>query len=190
MTAYVEECRREWKRLGVPDLLAEEMATDLEADLAEAEADGVSAAEILGESDPRRFAAAWASERGLVPEQPTPRKSRRRLWIWVAVGSVLLLLLVLLPALALIGGGTVSATDSHATRVLVTPPRRARVPDLVGLKICRAILVADRSGLNVHVRGGKRHPCNSIVSEQTPAPGSRVRLDARQGAVTLRLRRS
>jgi hypothetical protein len=43
MTAFVEECRREWKRLGVPDLLAEEMATELEADLAEAEADGVSA---------------------------------------------------------------------------------------------------------------------------------------------------
>jgi hypothetical protein len=57
MTAYVEECRQEWKRLGVPDLLAEEMAADLEADLAEAEADGVSATEMLGESDPRRFAA-------------------------------------------------------------------------------------------------------------------------------------
>jgi hypothetical protein len=28
MTAYVEECRQEWKRLGVPDLLAEEMATE------------------------------------------------------------------------------------------------------------------------------------------------------------------
>jgi hypothetical protein len=52
MSTFVEECRREWKRLGVPDLMADEMATDLEADLAEAQADGVSAAEILGESDP------------------------------------------------------------------------------------------------------------------------------------------
>ena len=74
MTAYVEECRQEWKRLGVPDLMAEEMATELETDLAEAEADGVSAAEMLGESDPRRFAATWASERGLVAE---PRAERR-----------------------------------------------------------------------------------------------------------------
>ncbi len=57
MTAFVEECRYEWKRLGVPDLLAEEMATELESDLAEAHADGVSATEMLGESDPRRFAA-------------------------------------------------------------------------------------------------------------------------------------
>ena len=71
MNAFVEECRREWKRLGVPDGLAEEMAAELESDLAEAEADGVSAAEMLGESDPRRFAANWARERGLVSE-PTP----------------------------------------------------------------------------------------------------------------------
>ena len=66
MPAFIEECRYEWKRLGVPDSMADEMATELEADLAEAEADGVSAAEILGESDPRRFAATWATERGLV----------------------------------------------------------------------------------------------------------------------------
>src|SRR4051794_34326398 len=90
MRAFVEECRQEWKRLGVPDLLADEMATELEFDLTEAEADGVSAAEVLGESDPRRFARNWASERGLVSEQP-PQKSRKRLWIWVAVGLVVLL---------------------------------------------------------------------------------------------------
>jgi hypothetical protein len=74
MTPYVEECRREWKRLGVPDLLAEEMATELETDLEEAQADGVSATEILGESAPRRFAATWARERGLVAEPQPPRR--------------------------------------------------------------------------------------------------------------------
>ena len=31
MSAYVDECRQEWRRLGVPDLLAEEMAAELEA---------------------------------------------------------------------------------------------------------------------------------------------------------------
>ena len=71
MPAFIEECRYEWKRLGVPDSMAEEMATELEADLAEAEADGISAAEILGESDPRRFAATWARERGLVSDRAT-----------------------------------------------------------------------------------------------------------------------
>jgi hypothetical protein len=99
MTAYVEECRQEWKRLGVPDLLAEEMATELETDLAEAEADGVSAAEMLGESDPRRFAATWARERGLV-SAPAPQPSRRRAWPWV-VGACVLLVFLLLSWLAL-----------------------------------------------------------------------------------------
>ena len=78
MPAFIEECRYEWKRLGVPDSMADEMAAELEADLAEAEADGVSAAEMLGESDPRRFAANWARERGLVAE-PAPKKRGKRL---------------------------------------------------------------------------------------------------------------
>jgi hypothetical protein len=33
MSEFVEQCRREWRRLGVPDPLAEEMATDLASDL-------------------------------------------------------------------------------------------------------------------------------------------------------------
>ena len=102
MTAFVEECRREWKRLGVPELLAEEMATELEADLAEAEADGVSATEMTGESDPRHFAATWASERGLVSE-PAPHKRRSRVWLWVVLAFVVLF--VFLISFALIGFG-------------------------------------------------------------------------------------
>ena len=111
MPAFIEECRYEWKRLGVPDSMAEEMATELEADLAEAEADGISAAEILGESDPRRFAATWARERGLVSDPP-PKKSRKGLWIGLAVGFVLVF--VALPALALIsvGSGSISTVRS------------------------------------------------------------------------------
>ena len=38
MNEFVEECRREWNRLGVPDPVANEMAAELEADLEEAEA--------------------------------------------------------------------------------------------------------------------------------------------------------
>ena len=67
MSEFVEECRREWKRLGVPDPIANEMALDLTTDIEEAEADGGSAEDVLGNSlfDPRRFAAAWASSRGV-----------------------------------------------------------------------------------------------------------------------------
>jgi hypothetical protein len=74
---FVDQCRQEWSRLGVPDPAANEMAADLEADLKEAESEGVSAEEVLGNGafDPRSFAASWARERGLVqsaPAQPPP----------------------------------------------------------------------------------------------------------------------
>src|SRR5689334_25442276 len=107
MNAFVGECRREWKRLGVPDGLADEVAAELESDLAEAEADGVSAAELLGESDPRRFAANWARERGLVSEPP-PQKRRRRVWPWVVLAVFLLVILPTWLALQTFGSGSVS----------------------------------------------------------------------------------
>jgi hypothetical protein len=77
---FVEECRREWKRLGVPDPVANEMAADLEVDLAEAEADGTSAEEVLGTGafDAPSFAAAWAEERGVVPRATETAKPRGR----------------------------------------------------------------------------------------------------------------
>ena len=48
MSRFVDDCRKEWGRLGVPEVEANEMAADLEADLAEARADGVSPEEVLG----------------------------------------------------------------------------------------------------------------------------------------------
>ncbi len=67
MNEFVDECRREWRRLGVPDPVANEMAADLTADLEEAEAEGGSPEDVLGNSafDPRRFAASWAAARGV-----------------------------------------------------------------------------------------------------------------------------
>ena len=80
MSEFVEQCRREWMRLGVADPLAEEMAADLASDLEEAEAEGVSAADYLGASasDPRSFAASWASERGIIPGPSGREKGGRR----------------------------------------------------------------------------------------------------------------
>ena len=68
MSEFVDECRSEWKRLGVPDPVADEMAAELAADLEEAEGEGVSAEEVLGSGafDSRAFAAAWAAERGVI----------------------------------------------------------------------------------------------------------------------------
>ena len=78
MSEFVDECRREWRRLGVADPIANEMATDLNADLEEAASEGGSPEDVLGNSafDPRRFAAAWAISRG-VAGAPTPGCSSR-----------------------------------------------------------------------------------------------------------------
>ena len=101
MTDFVDQCRREWKRLGVPESLSEEMATDLASDLRDAEAEGVSAEEFLGSSafDPSAFAAAWAHERGIVPVPPgprTPRHGPRGLVAFTVVAAATLVITVLL----------------------------------------------------------------------------------------------
>lgn len=160
MTAYVEECLREWERLGVPDSLADEMAAELEADLAEAQADGVSATEILGESDPRLFAATWATERGLVPD-PAPKIRRRRRWVWVAVG--LALAFVFMAVLGLFAAVGVSQ-DVH-----VSPPRPQAVasvvlPSVSGLNACQAVRKASRAGYTVRIGGHpRRYSCHAVV---------------------------
>ena len=110
MTDFVEQCRLEWRRLGVPDSLAEEMATDLAADLTEAEAEGVSAEELLGSSasDPRAFAASWAAERGIVPAPPIQRNARRRPLVLVAFTALAAIVLIV-TALMLFTGQPKSA---------------------------------------------------------------------------------
>jgi PASTA domain len=187
VSAYVEECRREWKRLGVPDLMADEMATDLEADLTEAQADGVSAAEILGESDPRRFAATWASERGLVSEPPPKKRSRTRFWILLALGIVLGLLLlgIVLGILgvALFATTSVGTSGPATPRVSGVPAiQSVRVPDLVGMKACAAARSALDAGLRT--RRIPSSSCNAVVVAQKPTAGA---VAPRHTSVTLRL---
>src|SRR5580700_3283704 len=93
---FVEECRKEWRRLGVPDAVANEMAADLTADLDEAEAEGASPEDVLGTSafDPRRFAAAWAVARGVTAPPDLERRSRWRPPVVIAVVGVLALLTI------------------------------------------------------------------------------------------------
>ncbi len=90
MNQFVEQCRREWKRLRVPDPVADEMAAELTADLDEAAAEGASPEEVLGSaaSDPRSFAAAWAAERGVVPPQAWTTRLRGRSLLPVAIAAL------------------------------------------------------------------------------------------------------
>lgn len=52
----------------MPDPVANEMAADLAADLAEAEAEGASAEQVLGSGafDPHAFAASWAAAAAVI----------------------------------------------------------------------------------------------------------------------------
>jgi hypothetical protein len=61
----IGECKRTWRRLGVPAEAAAEMAAELEDDLAKAAAEGREPEEYVG-ADARLFAREWASARGLV----------------------------------------------------------------------------------------------------------------------------
>jgi hypothetical protein len=139
---FVEECRREWKRLGVPDPVANEMAADLAADLEEAEAEGASAEEVLGSGafDPRSFAGAWAAERGVI-QRPLPSgnglpRRSRMLAAFVAFALIAIIgaVLVIRPSH--------SAPGKLSLASPVRPPLHA-VPQPVRLRVIPSPRLAD-----------------------------------------------
>jgi hypothetical protein len=110
------------------------MAAELAADLKEAEAEGVSADDLLGNAvtDPRSFAASWADERGVIPlSRSTARLPTR---------SLMLAAIVVLTVTTAIGAALVLFASPHASapapraaliRVLPIPgaaPTAVRVP--------------------------------------------------------------
>ena len=127
MSEFVDECRREWRRLGVPDPVANEMAADLTADLEEAEAEGGSPEDVLGNSafDPRRFAAAWAVARG-VTGPPVP--DRARMWR----PPVAIALTVIL-ALITVGAGLVLLVGTRGQSIAVAVHRAVVSPGSIRL---------------------------------------------------------
>jgi hypothetical protein len=126
VSEFVEECRREWRRLGVPDPIANEMAADLTADIEEAEDEGASPEDVLGNSafDPRRFAASWAVARGVTAPPTVEGGSLWRQPLAIAL-AVALTIVTLVGGLALFGGG--SSSVAVATRRIAIYPGPARL---------------------------------------------------------------
>jgi hypothetical protein len=99
------------------------MAADLTADIEEAESEGGSAEDVLGNSafDPRRFAGSWAMARGVTSSTvlaPSPRR-------WPALAFGLLGCTALLAlAVAVVSGGRQSAAAiaSPVRRFVGGPP--------------------------------------------------------------------
>jgi hypothetical protein len=146
---FVEECRREWRRLGVPDPVANEMAADLTADLEEAKAEGASPEAVLGRSafDPRSFARAWATERGVIPPaRPNEDRPARRsrlpiavfaLWASTAVAGVVLIL-----GSSTFGQTRVALAASFVPQHLsISIPRSGVVPPRLGVVVPPSIEV-------------------------------------------------
>ena len=161
MSPFVEECLREWRRLGVPEPVANEMAADLAADLAEAEAEGISAEEVLGSGafDPRSFAASWASERGIVaaPRPPVAAPLRRRRWLLPALVAAFALIAVIGLALTIAGDPsrnlsvTLAAGNVNPRIHAVVPGRFPNFPRLHGVP--GAVLVPPSGPVTMwHVR--------------------------------------
>jgi hypothetical protein len=128
---FVEECRREWKRLGVPDPVANEMAAELEADLQEAEGEGVSAEEVLGSGafDPRAFATGWAAERGVVQRTPPNGHGLApRARMAAAIGALALMAFIG-GVLVVLGdeGGSGAEMDSQSNVAALSPDGRQAV---------------------------------------------------------------
>jgi hypothetical protein len=119
---FIEECRREWRRIGVPDPIANEMAADLTADIEEAESEGGTAEDVLGNSafDPRHFARSWAVAQGVSPPA-TPIPTQRR-WPVLVLGLTGCAALLTLAA-AVLAGGRQSAASAVSIRRFVGGPR-------------------------------------------------------------------
>jgi hypothetical protein len=130
MSDFVEQCRKEWRRLGVPDPVADEMAADLGSDLRDAEAEGISAEEFLGSSvfDPRSFASSWAAERGIIPAPPTHRRARKRPFVLGAFTAVAALTLIVAALLLLTGEPKVSLVTTGVRPKLAPLPAGAVTP--------------------------------------------------------------
>jgi hypothetical protein len=130
---FVEECRQEWKRLRVPDPVADEMAAELTADLDEAAAEGASPEEVVGRaaSDPRSFAAAWAAERGVVPPQSLTARLRRRSPLPVAIAA--------LTIVAAVGAALVVFASPNAA----APVAAVRLPSLAAYPTKAVVVQAE-----------------------------------------------
>ncbi len=123
MSQFVDECRKEWHRLGVVEAVANEMAADLEVDLAEAEADGVAPEAVLGNGffDAQGFAGAWASARGVVDTGRRIPGSRRPPFWALAAGVSVGVSVVVLGLVVVVGGHRFGSTSMASASPIAGP---------------------------------------------------------------------
>ena len=115
-----------------------------------------------------------------------PKRRRRRVWPWVVAFVLLCLFLI---SFAFIGVG--SGQLGSGPQVQVTPLRRVSVPNVIGMKACKAVRTVAHSGVDDWRILGHQHgySCDLIVVGQAPV-GRVIRHDGQPVIVALRLRRA
>jgi hypothetical protein len=175
---FVEKCRREWRHLRVPDAVANEMAADLEADLAEAEADGTSPEEVLGNSvfDPRSFAASWAAERGVIPPASSTGTQPKQPLILAAIAALAVIAVTGAALAIFVRSGSVAMAPSPRPRLSPPPgngPLHAHLSGLDVRRIGATLLLVGLVGIALSALywfgwGGRRlHPRTQIDNDPT-----------------------
>jgi hypothetical protein len=107
----------------------DECVKELEADLTEAENDGASPEEVLGNAvfDPRSFAASWAIARGFVRRTPSVLATTRRAKWTIAFSAAASVLALLLGLLVLAGNGVRQSAAVQIVRRSIYARGRVRI---------------------------------------------------------------
>lgn len=172
MNEFVEECRSEWKRLGVPDTIINEMVSELAADLAEAAAEGASAEEVLGAAafEPGAFATAWAAERGVIQRAGSTARRSRRLLMLAAIAA--LTITTAIGAALVIFASPRAAGPSGAIRVPAIL-RGPTAPTLIATRVPPPVAFASPGEpLAVWIRPDGR----GVLLTETKGPGVEIHL--------------
>ena len=179
MNDFVEQCRREWRRLRVPDSVADEMAADLAADLKEAEAEGASVEDVLGggATDARSFAASWAAERAVIPPPRLLARLPRRALMLVAIAALTLV--------AAVGAALVifASPDAAASETAIRVPSELRGPRApVGWPVSHEAPSPAYTAARTPVGVWIQHDGRGVLLAQTDGPGVEI---SRVGSILL-----
>jgi PASTA domain len=176
---FVEECRREWDRLGLAPAVVDDLAAQLETELEDA--GEPMPARIRGHSaaDPRALAVALARERPLrrprldysgAGQRAGLRTGVLVLLVLFAIGGVAAVLEFQSPSEQESGpvGGTTVQTQTAVD--LVT------VPDLLGLSTAAATRAAQSAGVRIGDTSTAHSPgtASGTVVHENPEAGARI----------------
>jgi hypothetical protein len=178
---FVEECRAEWERLGVPSPVIDDMAGELATDIEEAEAEGASAEDVLGAgAHPREFATAWAAERGVI-ERSLPG-ARGSAWRSLTSAVIAALAVIAIAGAVLVIFVSPAGSDKSALPLPHVVPDGGTVWTVDGTASPLPVIVQD---LGSGVRTVEIGPSDSSDSSDTRAAGSVMLFAALAGIVLL-----